>query len=170
MSSSTAQPRTVSTIEVDAFLCDSVEGVGQKLYAIGIAWNTILAPQFPARHSRIGVGMIIRVPYTATNQVHTFRVSIVNEDGGKVSLGDAVPGIPEPFLEDDRFVNIESSFNVGRPPDLQPGDEQVVPLAVQLDQIEFPAQGLYAVTVHVDDTEMAHLPFRLKQVQQVMVG
>lgn len=57
-------------MEVDAFLADSIVSAEGKLYVQGAGWNKIQATSFPFRHSRIGIGVIIHVPYTATNQVH----------------------------------------------------------------------------------------------------
>jgi uncharacterized protein affecting Mg2+/Co2+ transport len=161
---------TANVISVDAFLCDAVQGVGGKLYAIGIGWNGIQAMQIPARHSRLGIGLVIRVPYTATNQAHRFSVHIEDEDGESLPLGDAAPGVTDASVKDGKVMRVEGQFNVGRPPTLAPGDEQNVPFAVQLDGLEFPRSGLYAVVVKVDDTEMSRLRFRLSLLQQMQLG
>ena len=170
MTISQTQGMTAGVISVDAFLCDAVQGVQGKLYAIGIGWNAIQASQFPARHSRLGVGLVIRVPYTATNQSHRFSVQIDDEDGNPLPLAEAAPGVVDASVEDGKVIRIEGQFNVGRPPTIAPGDEQIVPLAVQLDGVEFPSSGLYAVVVKVDDTEVARLSFRLSLGQQFQIG
>jgi hypothetical protein len=160
---------TASTIHVDAFLCDSIQGLGAKLYALGIGWNVIDAAQFPARHSRLGVGLVIHIPYTATNQTHEFSVHIENEDGAPLPLAEAGPGTDPRTVEDGHVIRLGGSFNVGRPPELPPGDEQIVPLALQLDQIEFPAPGIYSMVVEIDKNDEARLPFRLRQLQQMQI-
>ena len=170
MTTSPPSGPTAGVISVDAFLCDAVQGVQGKLYAIGIGWNAIQASQFPVRHSRLGVGLVIRMPYTATNQPHRFSVQIDDEDGAPLALAEAAPGVIDASVEDGKVIRIEGQFNVGRPPTIAPGDEQIVPFAVQLDGVEFPSSGLYAVVVKIDDTEVSRLPFRLSLLQQMQLG
>lgn len=160
---------TAQTIQVDAFLCDSIEGVGGKLYAIGIGWNSIGAMQLPTRHPRIGVGLVIHTPYTATNQPHEVLVQIEDQEGNAISLGDATPGADPRTIEDGKLVRLGGQFNVGRPPGLAVGDEQVVTFALQFDGVEFQVPGLYSVIVTVDGSQEARLPFRLLQLQQMHV-
>lgn len=157
-------------VNIDAFLCDAVQSVGGKLYAIGIGWNALAAPQVPARHSRLGVGLVIRVPYTSTNQEHTFSVRVEDEDGEPRPLGEAMPGLPESSIQGGKIVQFEGKFNVGRPPTIAPGDEQIVPFALQLDGLEFPKVGVYSVVVKVDDNEVSRLPFRVTLMAQMQLG
>ena len=89
-------------MELDAFVADSVVAVDGKLYAQGAGWNVITTPQLPVRHARIGLGLIIHVPYTATNTMHRFDVRLDDSDGGRVALGDAPPGAPVGRREDVR--------------------------------------------------------------------
>jgi hypothetical protein len=112
---------TAGDIRVEAFLCDSVAGVGGKLFALGIGWNAIQAARFPTRHPRIGVGLVIHVPYTATNRAHRFTVHLEDEDRHVLPLGDAGPGTDPESVEDGKVVRLTGQFNVGRPPDLPPG-------------------------------------------------
>ncbi len=49
-------------IELDAFLADSVASVQGKLYALGAGWNRIAVALFPARHDRVGIGLLVRIP------------------------------------------------------------------------------------------------------------
>jgi hypothetical protein len=159
---------TTATLKVDAFLCDTVEGVGGKLYALGIGWNTLLVHGFPARHPRLGIGLVIHVPYTATNQQHQFFVHLESEDGVRLPLAEATASVDDELVEDGKVMRLGGQVNVGRPPDLAPGDEQVIALAVQLDGIEFPSAGLYAAVIVMDGSEEERLLFRLRQVQQIV--
>jgi len=155
-------------IRVDAFLCDAVQESGGKLHAIGIGWSQIGGQSFPVRHGRIGVGLLIHVPYTSTNQDHQVGVQLLDEDGHALALSAAGPGTDPAMLDasGEHLVRIGATFNVGRPPELQPGDEQVIPLALQLDGIMFPHPGLFGIAVQVDGLELHRLNFRLNLVQQ----
>src|SRR5690349_7734686 len=114
------------TVHVDAFLADSVVSAEGKLYAQGAGWNVIYTNETPFRHNRVGVGILITVPYTATNQMHRLVVHIEDSDGAKIALGDAPPGTDS---DDGHIYLLGGEFNVGRPPLLIPGDDQIVPIA-----------------------------------------
>ncbi len=166
MSQSGAEEMVGAHLRVDAFLCDAVQESNGKLHAIGIGWSQIGGSAFPVRHGRIGLGLLIHVPYTATNQDHGVGVEIVDEDGRAVALGQAQPGTDPAMLDDsgEHLVRVGGLFNVGRPPELQAGDEQLVPLAIQLDGVVFPHPGLFAVSVQIDGVELHRLTFRLNQM------
>lgn len=144
-------------MEVTAFLADSAEAVQGKIYALGIGWNAIFAPAFPALHPRLALGMTIHVPYTATNQMHTVTVHMETEDGERVQLSTTPQqdGAPEPALE------VGGSFNVGRPPMLIAGDAQVVTYAMTFDQLKFDAPGMFVWIISVDGAEMKRIPMRV---------
>lgn len=146
-------------MHVTAFLADSVVAPGDgKLYAIGAGWNVIWTQTFPTRHPRIGLGIIITVPYTATNHMHTLEAHLEDADGNVVKLGDGPDGSP--------VTNLGGEFNVGRPPLLPPGDDQLVAIAMQMDGVEFDHPDRYRIVISIDGTEMASLPLRVAPVPQ----
>jgi hypothetical protein len=153
-------------MEVDAFLADSVVSVEGKLYVQGAAWNVLNVTKLPARQSRIGIGIIIHVPYTATNQLHKFEVYLLDADDKELPLGDAPPEAEEP---DGKVRRLGAQFNVGRPPTLQPGDEQLVALAVNLDGLEFDRADAYRFVIELDGSREKFLPFRVHHVVQPVV-
>ncbi len=148
---------------VTAFLADSVAIESQKIYAQGAGWNVIRSAAFPARHDRLGIGIIISVPYTATNQQHTMELSLEDEDGDVLVLGDAPPaqGDDQP----QKIRKLGANFNVGRPPDLTPGAEQNVPLALNINNLLLEQPGRYRIAIQIDGSEEAVLPFTVVQVQ-----
>jgi hypothetical protein len=146
-------------MEVDGFLADSVVVAEGKLYAQGAGWNTINVQSLPAVHDRVGIGMIIDVPYTDTNQEHQFSLHLETEDGEQLPLGDAPPGMETP---DGRIRTIEGVFNMGRPPMLVAGDDQLIPLAINLNGLPFTAAGRYTFVIAVDGEEVKRLPFRVQ--------
>ena len=150
---------TVTTIEIDAFLADSVVVAEGKIYAQGAGWNVINAARVPTRHDRIGIGFIIRVPYTATNQDHNFELRLEDADGSRMTFGDNPEG-------EGRIEALGGQFNVGRPPTLKPGDEQVVPFAVNINGLSFEKAGNYRFVISIDGDDTKELPFRLMLIQQ----
>ena len=149
-------------MQLDAFLADSVISAEGKLFVLGAGWENITAPDFPYVHDRIGVGMIVRVPYTATNEEHRFVISLEDEDGRELPVAEAPPGTDSP---DDKIRRIEGVFNVGRPPTLVAGDEQSIPMALNFNGLPFDRPGRYSFVIRIDGTEAKRLPFRLHHSQ-----
>src|ERR687892_2412251 len=83
-------------MEVDAFLADSVVAVQGKLYALGVGWNRIVVPTFPARHDRIGIGLLFRLPAGTRNERRRFDLRVEGPDGREIQLGTGSSGIGGP--------------------------------------------------------------------------
>lgn len=146
-------------MRVNAFLADSAEAINGKIYALGMGWNAIFTPVFPTVHARMALAMTIHVPYTATNQTHQVLAHLEDEDGNRVPLG-----VRPPFPNESGPVPVDQfdfNFNVGRPPLLTAGDEQVVPVALTADQLTFPHPGMYSWVISIDGTELTRLSLRL---------
>jgi len=157
----------LEALEVDAFLADSVVVAEGKLYVQGAGWDTIVAGTFPLKHPRLGIGVVMRVPWMATNQMHKFSVKIVDQDENKMVLGDAPPGSG---IEDGKVREIVGQFNLGRPPFLTRGDSQVVPIALNLDGLVFPDANTYSLVISVDDVDLRRLPICVRSVIQMPGG
>ena len=150
-------------MQIEAFLADSVASAEGKLYVQGAGWNVINALKIPVRHARIGIGLIIRVPYTATNQMHKFAIYLRDLDENELPIADAPPEIEAP---DGKIRRIGGQFNVGRPPPLQPGDEQLVAMAINVDGLTFDRPDSYKFVIELDGSPEKELPFRVNQVPQ----
>lgn len=145
-------------MEIDAIVADSAITAEGKLYLQGGAWYLVSAPALPLRVPRIGLGISIRVSWTDTNQVHNFEVRLQDADGQILPLGDAPPGSGP---EDGKIRRLGTNFNVGRPPFLQPGDDQLVPLAMNIDGLVFETAGRYEFVISIDGDDVKHLPMRI---------
>lgn len=151
-------------ITVEAFLADTVVNPDGKLYVQGGAWNVIHTAALPFRQPRIGIAVIVRVPYQlATNEAHKFELRLENADGDELPLGDAPPGVNVP---DGKIRKIGGDFPVGRPPGVQPGDEQSVAIAVNIDGLLFERDGVYRFVVAIDGRDLRQLRFRINLVTQ----
>ena len=151
----------VGAMDVTAFLADSVTVADGKLYVQGAGWNSISAPTFPVQHDRIGVGLLIHVPYSATNQMHTLEVGLQDFDSRRLPLGEVAPEVSP----DGKLYTLGGQFNVGRPPLLPAGDEQIVPIALNINGMRFEVPGPYSVVISIDGNEMRRLPFRVQAIQ-----
>jgi len=137
-------------------LCDHAEAAESKLFINGGAINLLwVAPQ-PPHVVTFAVAAVVQVPYNATNQAHTITVRLLDEDGNPV-----VPWVPEGVPDQPAPIQIEVTFNVGRPPVLTPGEAQALPFAFNLQGLPLSRLGLYSAVVELDGAEVRRLPFRL---------
>ena len=83
-------------IELDAFLADSVASVQGKLYALGAGWNRIAVAQFPARHDRVGIGLLFRVPAGSPTEPRRFELRLIGPADEELTLGAGSGGSREP--------------------------------------------------------------------------
>jgi hypothetical protein len=142
-------------MDVDVMLCDHAEAVEGKLFINGAAINLLFVGPEPPYLVAFSVAAVIQVPYTATNEPHTVVVRLVDEDGRPV-VPWAPEGAPAPVP-----VELQSSFTLGRPPILPPGEAQTVPVAFSLQGLPLTRLGAYAVVVEIDGEPTRQLPFRV---------
>jgi hypothetical protein len=165
----TMTERLVSTqISADALLADSVVVAEGKLYVQGGGWNMLFTPVLPVRHPRIGLGLVMRIPYQlADNMPKRFALSLEDADGNRVSLGEAPPSPSGPGA---KVTTIEGSFTVGRPAGVEPGSDQYLPLAANIDGLMIERAGTYVFRFSVDGDEIKSLAFKVNHVAQPVMG
>jgi hypothetical protein len=131
-------------MEINALLCDHAESAEGKLFINGGGINMIYVQPQPPFVISVFVAVVVHVPYTATNVEHTVAVRLLDEDSNRVSpwAPDGVP--PQPPVE------TITSFNVGRPPGLAPGETQTLPLAFGLQGLPLTKLGTYVFAIEVD--------------------
>lgn len=135
-------------MEVDYIvLADAAAAVEGKHYIHGAGWDTIFAGSFPVQHPSMAVAVRLRIPWTATNQPHSLELDLIDADGASI-LPDP-PGV------------VKGDINVGRPPHLSPGDDQVVCLVFNLLGLQFERAGTYSVVFRIDGSEEGRQTFRL---------
>ncbi|MBA2414964.1 MAG: hypothetical protein H0V64_03560 [Geodermatophilaceae bacterium] len=136
-----------------AMLCDSAAAVDGKLYIQGGGWNAIAAGVMPFAAPRIGMALLIGVPYGDTERRHQLTVGLADEDGSQLPLG--------PVTDTGRASHLQLGFEVGRPAKLPPGDTQLLPFALNIDGYAFARPGGYAFVIAVDQQEITRLRFRI---------
>jgi hypothetical protein len=140
----------MARMKVRAFLADSVQSVEGKLYVLGAGWNRLAAGGFPARHDRVGIGVLLTIE-DGKSAEHNVELSLLDEREQPVALFTDPAGT-------EQFA-INASFQTDAPAD---GFGDVcVPFALNIDGIVFPAPGTYAVTIRVDGQDQERLPFRV---------
>jgi hypothetical protein len=111
--------------EVDfLILADRAESINGKLYLMGGVWDQIGVLDF-SRPAVFSIALGILVPWNATNQDHTLRVQLLDEDGGQL-------------------FSVDGNIKVGRPPQLAQGASQHNVLALTVSA-NLPRPGTYSV-------------------------
>src|SRR5450759_171351 len=95
-------------------LCDHAEAINGKLYIMGGGWS--VCPPGP-RNMTLAVKIL--VPWDEANEEHRFRVSLMDDAGNIVELGEP----PKAVVHEGQLV-------VGRPPRIKKGTPlDVVPVS-----------------------------------------
>jgi hypothetical protein len=137
-----------AAMKARGFLADAVQGAEGKLSALGAGWNHLGAPGFPARHDRIGIGLILTFEIAEAGQ-HNVEIQLLGPNDLPTLLG-AGPGGAEQYA-------ITAMLEVGRPQD---GSAEVsIPMAINLDGLMFSEPGSYAFAIRVDGQDAERLNF-----------
>jgi hypothetical protein len=132
-------------IRVDCLLlADAAQEAGGKLYVLGGGWNRLRVPELPARSPAIALAIRVVVPWPDTNQPIPLVVHLEDPDGQ--------PVVAEPPRLDLR---------VGRPSGLEPGSDQVIPVAINLAGFPLRVAGPHAVVASLDGEELARTTFEV---------
>ncbi|HVQ88131.1 MAG TPA: hypothetical protein VMT88_08115 [Actinomycetes bacterium] len=145
-------------MKLDALLCDHAQVSGGKLFISGANIDRIHvgADAQPPYLISYAVAGLIHVPWMATNAEHRLTLSLLTEDGRIPAMG----GGPEQGVV-PRGLTGEMRFNVGRPPQLAGGEEQLVPFAFNFVGLPLGELGRFAMVLSLDDEETRRLPFTL---------
>ena len=142
-------------VRVDGFLADSVATVDGKLYVLGAGWNRINVALFPARHDRIGIGLLMTVAAGAARESRTFELALIGPDGKELTLADGPQG---------KVTRISGQFTAGGP------QEQIVPIGVNLNGVPLERPGGYRVAVTIGSTETRTLSFQVESMAAAEVS
>ena len=126
-------------MQVDfAFICDYAEATN-KINALGIGFDTIMAQKIPARHPNFFLVMQLRANTVEAGEKN-FEVALIDDEGREV------------------LTPLKGKLNIPRPPS---GTESTGRLAMRFDSVEFPKYGSYSLHVVVEGHEMVRIPLRV---------
>jgi len=94
----------MAAVRVEAFIADAVQAVGGKLSALGVGWSTLSAPRFPARHDRVALGVIVRIPPEEARAGHHLSVTLLDPGGSARPLGRRPDG--------NQLTELDAPFSV----------------------------------------------------------
>ncbi|GIU85128.1 MAG: hypothetical protein KatS3mg008_1903 [Acidimicrobiales bacterium] len=122
------------TFEVTMLLADAAQVADRKLYILGGGVSLVGPAPTP-----MALAILIRVPWDRANEVHDWKVELLDEDFS-------------PVMANDRPVLVGGTFEAGRPPGLQPGTPLDVPLAINFGPVALPPGRRYTWRFSIDDT------------------
>ena len=120
-------------MDVTVMLADWADSINGKLYIQGGGWSRV-----PAGLIHCALAIKVGVPWTEANAKHRLLIRLVDADGQAV-----VPAEGQPPVE------IETMFEVGRPPGLVPGTTLDVALAPNFIGLPLPP-GRYRFALELD--------------------
>jgi hypothetical protein len=139
-------------VKLDWILLANYAEVGPAglLTVVGGTWDTMtvhapLPDDAPEGAVAVLTGsVVVRALFhvTETDREHGFLLTVMDEDGGDVA-------------------RIEGSVHVDRQPDVPPGWDQGVNMAVSLTGMPVPRFGLYTISLQIDGQHVGDRPFRV---------
>lgn len=143
-------------MDLDVMLCDHAQVAGNKLFISGANIDRMAVPAGtpPPYIINFAAAGIVRVPWQATNAEHSLGFRFVTQDEQPPQLAEGVALGPEGIAGDLRF-------NVGRPPQLMSGDEQMVPFAFNLQGLPLATPGRFVLAFSLDGTPVRNLTFTI---------
>ena len=121
-----------------AFICDYAEATG-KINAMGIGFDTIYAPNIPAKHPFFYLVAQLRASLMEAGE-KDLEVHLIDEDGKDV------------------IQALKGKIAIPRPP---VGTESVARIAMQFNNVEFPRYGLYSLRAELEGHEVISIPLRI---------
>jgi hypothetical protein len=155
-------------LTAQAMLCDFAEVSGNKLFISGAGINLIGTDRTQAPLPvNFALALLIRIPWTATNQQHTLKVELFSDTSDKgpqlVVLNEGEP----PTGKDEDRGSIVGYFNMGRSPAMQVGEESLLPVAFPLQGLPLPDMGSYYFLISIDGTEVQRISFRITSISNL---
>jgi hypothetical protein len=141
-----------AAVAVQAFLAESVAVADNRLFVQGAGWAHLQVPRLPGHPGRVGIGVLLSVPRSRTDEAIPLAVRLEDPLGEPVPLAD---------MESDVLVaaELEGSLVADPAPADSPLDFQLVPLAFNLDGLRLESEGEHALIVEVDGVVAARVPF-----------
>jgi len=155
MTESTAVPDTPAAITataVVAFFAADHAAVAPdgKIYVNGGGISLLRFPAFPATLPTIGIAAILELPFHDTMRDHLIRVGMVGPNDQELP------------------VRVEARFRAAPSLEAQFGESGLVPFAVTVSNIEFPAPGRYTLVLWFDNVEKKR--YGLRAIQTPIVA
>jgi hypothetical protein len=125
-----------------ALLCDQVQVREGLLFVLAGGITRIRRPSFPAQFGA-GLAVVLELDTIEAERLHQFELVVVGEDG-------------------DEVARVAAEIQVGDP-QVHPGENIQVPLAVDLHNAALPRPGAYELRLYVDGNHRRTVQFWAEQ-------
>ncbi|HZA27257.1 MAG TPA: hypothetical protein VE915_06370 [Actinomycetota bacterium] len=122
-----------------AFLCDFAEVRERLLFALGGGITRLWRESFPASMDA-SLALLLELHQMEQATRHDLQVVVQGEDGQRVG-------------------EVKGAFQMGAP-EVEVGENLLVPIALDLRPARLPAPGSYAVEIVIDGTHQRKIQFR----------
>ena len=126
-----------------AFLADSAQVQGGKLYVLGGGFSTITVRKVPAVHRQMSLVLLVEVENEEWGQDLDLGIKLVDEDGKQLG------------------VDAKGKLRVGESIKVRPGDSATLPMVSNFVNMAFPEAKGYGFIVTHDESELARVRFRV---------
>jgi hypothetical protein len=163
------------SLSAHAMLCEYAEMAGGKLYISGGNLSQVGTRLEPPHPVHFALAVTVKVPWSATNEQHTLVVELVSEGIGAVgSETDGPKRVPINFrpqtaMPEEHRGTVRIGFNVGRPANLAPGSDALVPVVLPFYRLDLTRLGTYYFAVSVGEDELDRVTFQVG-AQAIVVG
>jgi hypothetical protein len=110
------------------------------------------------------LALMVKIPWGATNQQHKLRIQLVSDAAGKGPETIAINSLLPPNSPEEDRGSIVAFFNAGRSPNMQVGEESLLPIAIPLFGFPLPNVGSYFFQISIDGTDIDRVSFRVTTV------
>ncbi len=118
-------------------LADSAQVADGKLFVLGGGWSQTGPEPAPS-----AVALYVKVPWDQANRRHTLVLKLVDSDGDAVLVQGP---------EGEAPIQVQSEFEVGRPPGMHQGTPIDMALALNFGPISLAPDGRYEWRLTIDD-------------------
>jgi hypothetical protein len=137
---------TNTDIEVVAFFpADHAVVEGGKVYSNGAFWDRLRFPTYPQVFS-LSLVAVLKIPFRAYHQDHRFEIGMEDADGKELPL------------------RVQGDFRVGSSADMRYGDPTVMPIAVNVNNVQVAKPADYSFVLRVDGAELGRYQIRAVQL------
>ena len=149
-------------MQAKVLLCDYAEVAQNKLFITGANINRLgVQPSEPPYGVNIALAISVTIPWNATNQQHVMTIELVSDQGGGTSERVPLSGMLPPNHDPADNGMIVAAFNAGRAPDMTPGEDTLIPIAIPIFGLPLPHPGSYFFNIRIDGTDVDRVSFRV---------
>jgi hypothetical protein len=122
-----------------AFLCDSASVREGLLHVLGGGITRLWRDQYPAPMN-VALALLLELDRTELGRPHQLEITVMGEDGADIA-------------------RVEGGFQSPPNPNLDFGEDALVPFIIPLQPVGLPNEGRYVISIMIDNVARKRLDF-----------